>query len=134
MRRRTMRASWLLGCLLTGFVTFGASPVRSDENPREMLHRYLIEQARQQFDTRRKAIGAIKTPDDISKRQKEMRSFLLRSLGEFPERTPLNARVVGTLRREGYRVDKVIFESRPDHHVTANLYLPDGQLPFPGVL
>ena len=28
----------------------------------------------------------------------------------------------------------MIYESRPDHHVTANLYLPDGKGPFPGVL
>jgi len=31
-------------------------------------------------------------------------------------------------------VEKVIFESRPGHHVTAALYVPDGQGPFPGVL
>ena len=36
--------------------------------------------------------------------------------------------------RDGYRVEKVIYESRPDHHVTANLYLPEGKPPFPGVL
>src|SRR5262249_30320615 len=27
-----------------------------------------------------------------------------------------------------------IYESRPNHHVTANLYLPQGKGPFPGVL
>ena len=63
-----------------------------------------------------------------------MRSFLLRSLGDLPDRTPLNPKVVGTLTRKGYRVEKVIFESRPNHHVTANLYLPEGKPPFPGVL
>src|SRR6185312_11032481 len=30
--------------------------------PREMLNRYLLDQAREQFDARRKAIAAIKTP------------------------------------------------------------------------
>jgi len=30
--------------------------------------------------------------------------------------------------------EKVIYESRPDHHVTANFYLPEGKGPFPGVL
>ena len=63
----------------------------------EMLHRYLLDQARQQFDARRKAIAAIKTPEDIARRQKELRGFFLRSLGDLPERTPLNPRVVGTL-------------------------------------
>ncbi len=37
---------------------------------REMLNRYLLVQARQQFDARRKAIAAIKTPEDIAKRQR----------------------------------------------------------------
>jgi dienelactone hydrolase len=41
---------------------------------------------------------------------------------------------VGTLKRNGYSVEKVIYESRPEHHVTANLYLPEGKGPFPGVL
>ncbi len=99
-----------------------------------MLKRYLLDQARQQFTARRQAIAAIKTPEDVAKRQKAMRSFLLRSLGDLPDRTPLNPKVVGTLTRPGYRVDKVIFESRPNHHVTANLYLPEGKPPFPGVL
>src|SRR5205823_11542864 len=46
----------------------------------------------------------------------------------------LNARVVGTDKRDGYRVERVIYESRPNHHVTAALYLPDAAPPFPGVL
>jgi len=100
----------------------------------EMLHRYLLDQARQHFEARRKAIAAIKTPEDIARRQKDLRAFLLRSLGDMPGRTPLNPRIAGTLQRDGYRVEKVIFESRPDHHVTANLYVPEGKPPFPGVL
>ena len=67
-------------------------------------------------------------------RQKVLREFFWRSLGELPARTPLNPRMVGTLPCVGYRVEKIIFESRPNHHVTANLYLPDGKPPFPGVL
>ncbi len=101
---------------------------------REMLNRYLLGQARRQFDARRKAIAAIKTPEDIANRQRALRAFFLRSLGDLPVRTPLNPHVVGTLKRDGYRVEKVIFESRPGHHVTANFYVPHGKPPFPGVL
>jgi dienelactone hydrolase len=101
---------------------------------REMLKRYLLGQARQQFDARRKAVAAIKTPEGMAKRRESLRAFFLASLGDMPERTPLNAQVVGTFRRDGYRVEKLIFESRPGHHVTANLYVPDGQPPHPGVL
>jgi len=28
----------------------------------------------------------------------------------------------------------VIYESRPSHYVTANLYLPEGKGPFPGAI
>src|SRR5262249_38330953 len=86
------------------------------------------------LEARRRAVAAIKTPEDIARRQRELRGFFLRSLGDRPQRTPLNPRVVGTLPRDGYRVEKVIFESRPAHHVTANLYLPEGRPPLPGVL
>jgi dienelactone hydrolase len=99
-----------------------------------MLHRYLLGQAWRQFDARRRAIAANKTPEDIAKRRDALRAFFLASLGDLPERTPLNAQVASTLRRDGYRVEKVIFESRPQHHVTANFYVPDGKPPYPGVL
>jgi len=51
------------------------------------------------------------------------------------ERTPLNARTTGTLERKGYRIEKVVYESRPNLFVTANLYVPaNGSGPFPAVL
>ena len=99
-----------------------------------MLNRYLLGQARRQFDARRQAIAAIKTPEDIAKRQRALRAFFLRSLGDLPVRTPMNPHVVGTLKRDGYHVEKVIIESRPGHHVTANFYVPHGKPPYPGVL
>jgi dienelactone hydrolase/pimeloyl-ACP methyl ester carboxylesterase len=106
----------------------------SEPAPSDVLNRYLLAQAKVHFDARRKAIAAIKTPADVERRQEVLRAFFLKSLGDLPERTPLNPRVMGTLEQEGYRVEKVIFESRPRHHVTASFYLPQGQGPFPGVL
>ena len=55
----------------------------------------------------------------------QVRQKILQSLGPFPERTPLNARITGVLQRDKYRIEKVIFESRPNFPVTANLYLPN---------
>ena len=49
----------------------------------------------------------------------------------------MNAQPLATdiFRRDGYTIEKVIYESRPNHHVTANLYLPsDASQPVPGVL
>ena len=124
------------GCELTAASDPDASneTSTSEPAPADMLKRYLLAQAKVHFDARRKAIAAIKTPADVERRQKELRAFFLKSLGDLPERTPLNPQVVGKLERDGYRVEKVIFESRPRHHVTANLYVPQGQGPRAGVL
>lgn len=56
----------------------------------------------------------------------DLRSKMLAAIGTMPERTPLNARTVATLKRDGYTIEKVIFESMPGLLVTANLFIPDG--------
>ncbi len=116
----------------------------SDPDPRQMLHRYLLTEAQKHFDTRRELIAKLQTPEDIAKRQAYLKGKFLEALGGFPEKTPLNAKVTGTLKADGFRVEKVIYESRPQHHVTANFYIPDPPNPplekggqrgvFPGIL
>ena len=94
----------------------------------------LQKQARDALAQRAERLEKLKTAEDIQTYQRELREFFLEQLGDLPERGPLNDRVVGQLRLEGYRIEKVIFESQPHHHVTCNLYLPAGAGPFPGVL
>jgi dienelactone hydrolase len=108
-----------------------AKAARSNLAP---LEGYLKDQAFQLLAERKQRVAAIKSPEQIAQRQKQLKSFLLESLGDRPEQTPLNARVVGARQHDGYRVERVIFESRPRHHVTANLYLPDASDRVPGVL
>ena len=65
----------------------------------------------------------------------ERKHELMRSLGldPMPEKTPLNARLTGTIQRTGYRIEKVVFESRPRFFVTCHVYVPDtanGRLPI----
>jgi dienelactone hydrolase len=56
-------------------------------------------------------------------------------LNPWPDRTPLNARTVGVLDREDYKIEKVIFESQPGFLVDALLYLPQKvTFPVPGIL
>jgi cephalosporin-C deacetylase-like acetyl esterase len=102
--------------------------------PNKMLYAYLQAQAKKHFDARRQAVAALKTPADVKRRQADLKARFRAALGGFPEKTPLKARVVGKVKRDGYRIERVIYESRPNHHVTANLYLPEGKPPFPGVL
>jgi dienelactone hydrolase len=102
--------------------------------PRKMLHRYLLAEAQKHFDARRAEVAKLKTPDDVRHRQWMLRTRMIDALGGFPAKTPLNAQIVGKEQRDGYRIEKVIYESRPNHHVTATLYLPDGKAPFPGCI
>jgi dienelactone hydrolase len=84
---------------------------------------------------RLQALSKLTSANAIQERQKWARETLHVLLGGLPSRTDLNARVTGTLVRDGYRVDKVRYESRPGFHVSANLYVPTGREgPFPGVL
>lgn len=41
------------------------------------------------------------------------------------ERSPLNVRITGTILRDGYRIEKLYYESLPGLYVPANLYIPD---------
>jgi hypothetical protein len=46
-----------------------------------------------------------------------------------------NGRVVGTVRRSGYRIGKVVFDSLPGVAVPGHLYLPEGATPrVPAIL
>ena len=99
-----------------------------------MLHAYLMTRVRQSLDRRDAAYETLKTPAQIKAYQSRMRQFFFDQVGELPPRTPLHARVVGQLTQDGYRVEKVLFESQPHFFVTALLYLPDCKPPYPGVL
>src|SRR5262245_26357397 len=138
--RCSMRCWSLLGLLVLAgpcLAQEDLSVLKSESgsaSPRKMLSSYLLAEAQKHFDARRAAVAALKTPEDVRRRQKELRAKFIEALGGFPEKTPLNARVVGTEQRDGYRIDKVVYETPPHHHVTATLYLPEGRPPFPGVL
>ena len=110
------------------------SPVKEGPNITPFLH-YLLEKAWAQDDRRAERIRAIKSEQDLLRLQQELRTSLLRNMGGLPEtKTPLNARIVGTIKQPGYRVEKVIFESLPHYYVTALVWIPDGKGPFPAVL
>ena len=85
---------------------------------------------------RERKVARLSSPQEVAERRAYIRQRMLQALGgEFPARTPLNARTVGVLERDDYKIEKVIFESQPRFYVTANLYLPKrGRGPFPGIL
>ncbi len=78
---------------------------------------------------------ALKSKADAEEYVKSVQGRIRQAFGPFPEKTLLNAKVTKTLTREGYRIENIVFESRPNFMVTGNLYLPTGaKSPVPGVI
>jgi dienelactone hydrolase len=98
------------------------------------LERYLIRLSNEARERRKRVIDAIATRQQVLDRQKSVVAELWKMLGGPLDRTPLNPRVVGTVERPGYRIERVTFESRPRLFVTANLYLPAGTGRRPAIL
>lgn len=86
------------------------------------LNDFLREQARKlRADDR----APTTRPEWMQRRQK-LRQQLLTAIGSFPEKpAPLEPKILGTLKREGYRIEKLIFQSWPDVWVTASAYVPE---------
>lgn len=96
--------------------------------------RFQLDRAWKQDEGRRQRFAAIRTEAELLELQRDLRARSLRIMGGLPtERTPLNPQVTGTIVREGYVIEKVVFESLPGLHVTALLYRPTtrpaGRLP-----
>ncbi len=100
-----------------------------------VLPDFLRHHAEAAYQRRNRALAALTTPSAIKARQQWVRKKFWDLVGGELERTPLNARVTGAFERPRYRVEKLVYESRPNFHVPANLYIPlEGKPPYPGVL
>src|SRR5712691_3217276 len=85
--------------------------------------RYQLDRASRQDDQRRADFEKVRTEADVLALRTRIRDRVLDILGGLPAaRTPLDARVTGTLPMDGYRIEKVVFESLPGLHVTALVY------------
>ena len=105
------------------------------DKEQQMMRAFLRKQVHAAMDARLKELEeALQSPAALAAYQGKRKNFLRWTLGEMPARTPLNARVTGVLREEGFTIEKVLFESRPGFYVTANVYRPSGKGPFPAVL
>ncbi|WP_395746842.1 prolyl oligopeptidase family serine peptidase [Prosthecobacter sp.] len=102
-----------------------------------MLQDWLVREVRaaeQRGNARREAL---KTKADAEAYVKSAQDRIRDCFGPLPEKTPLKAQITKTLQREGYRIENIVFESRPNYLVTGNLYLPTsatGSAKVPGVI
>src|SRR6516164_418354 len=110
-------------------------PLSAQVPTEDPLLRWMDKIAQAQLDAREKEIAAVRTVADAEQRKKVVRRKILDALGGLPDYSgPLNARVTGQIRADGYVIEKVIYESLPGYYVTANLYRPNRPGRYPGVL
>ena len=145
-RRGMLRASGtsLLGLALAEWIMTDElrAMARSSEDgltplnrfPR-MMQNYLVGRVRQVEALANEKRASLKTKADAEKYVQSVRERIRTCFGPEPKRTPLKPRITGVVERDTYKIENVIFESRPGMLVTANLYVPKGrEFPLPGVV
>ena len=72
---------------------------------------------------------------ELRRFQKRLRTKIWEKLGVAYDRSlPLDVREYGIVKQDGFCIHKLIYQSRPGLYVTALLYVPEGNGPFPAVL
>jgi dienelactone hydrolase len=126
----------------SGYVAFGAQQADTAASVVPLLNRfptavqeYFMARLRDFDEQRLRKLQGIMTKAQAEAYVREVRQKLRTAFGPFPAKTPLNPKITGVLERDTYRIEKIIFESRPGFLVTANLYIPAGRkFPLPGVV
>lgn len=95
------------------------------DNNSDVLYKHMAGQAIDMLSKRAETVSAIRTTADWKERQQFVESTLSRIMGPFPPKTPLNAKVERVIRKDGFRIEHVIYESQPGFFVTSSLFIPD---------
>lgn len=99
---------------------------------KDQLRQHVYGKSLEAFSMGDHARDAVVNKEQLEARNRQMRELLLAGIGGLPPRdTPLRPVTTGVVRRAGYRIEKIIFESLPRLYVTAHMYIPDG-LDSPG--
>lgn len=99
------------------------------------LYDHLTGEAYSLLDSREAKISSLNTPEHWRQRQTKIKQILWEKVGAFPEKKPLNARITREIKKEGYRIENVVYESLPGFYVTGSLFIPDNlKEPAPAIL
>lgn len=95
------------------------------DDPGSMLMHFLTRETVKYYDDRSKEVARLETAEEWIARQNKVRKKLDEIIGGFPSGTPLNARITGVIKRDGFRIEKIVFESFPGFYVPGCLYVPE---------
>src|SRR3990170_2382146 len=114
---------------LSAFILFSAGNVFSQKSPNAEAFTVLrkaqpqgpsitpllkkqTEEAWKQDDLRSETLKNIKSEKELVALQRETKLKLLNMIGGLPaEKTPLHPQIVGSIQKNGFRIEKLIFES-----------------------
>ncbi|RAJ12274.1 alpha/beta hydrolase family protein [Arenibacter echinorum] len=92
-----------------------------------LLYKQQAELSFESMDKRKESISMLRTQEDWTERQQLVKNKLMQSVGPFPPKTNLNPVVTKRIKKEGYSVEKMYFESMPGVKVTAAFFIPQGK-------
>ncbi|MGB8192281.1 MAG: acetylxylan esterase [Chitinophagaceae bacterium] len=114
------------------------------------LNSYLLQHMHEQYDERRVVFeNALKSKDSLSAYIAGIKAKFTTLLGDLPPTSSLNAQIIRTTTHthkfkkqvlSEYQIERIVYESFPGHHVTANLYIPTSKgfcefkSPYPAIL
>ncbi len=100
----------------------------------QLLYKTIVDEALVLLKKREAGIARLQTEEDWKTYQKELRTKVFSSLGKF-KKTPLNPKITGTIKKDRYRIEKILFESHPGFYVTGCLFIPKKrQKPAPAII
>jgi len=120
--------------LLMRLALLALAPLLLPAQNRDALITQLNGLARQQTGARAQAVSKIQSKPQALARQQQVRRLLQTLLGPLPAAGPLNVRSLATLPRDGYRIEKVLYDAQPNYPIPANVYVPATPGPHPAVL
>ena len=103
-------------------------------NNHKLLYNIITGEAFQILDNRKEKVASFQTADDLYNYRIRLKDKLFGGLAGF-EKTPLNVKITGTIKRETFQVEKILFESHPQFFVTGCLFIPKvRQKPAPAII
>ncbi len=140
-RNRWKRNLWVFSvcCMLFFSGMVSAQNVDSykvlGEKSDTLQNTYFLNRLQIQFDQRREDLkNAMKSEKKLLLRRDHMRNWYSEKVGLLPPKTPLNPELSPKVDLNTYTIQKVTFESKPNHHITGLFYLPKtGKTPYPAV-
>jgi dienelactone hydrolase len=111
------------GGLASAALAQSYAPPDRGEPGDQMIQEYLAREAERIHGLMFQEVKSLEDWQRLRPRYQEEYFYML-GLWPMPARTPLAAKVTGTLQRDGYVVELLHYQSRPGLYVTGNLYRP----------